>query len=64
MKPVKGQIKNVVMVIEMDNGEHLQRPIRQHEQHLIMPILAEFDGGTLKVVPVEGIAFTKPEKKS
>ena len=63
MKPVKGQIKNAVLIIETESGEHVQRPIRQHEQHFILPLLAELDGGTLKVVPVEGIAFTKPEKK-
>lgn len=63
MKAIKSKIKNVVLIIETEAGEHLQRPITLTEQQFVLPVLAEFDGGTLKVLPVEGIAFTKGGKK-
>lgn len=54
--------KNVVVLIQMEDGKMVQRPLKREEINFVLPILQEFDGGTLKVIPApDGIVM---EKKS
>lgn len=54
--------KNVVVLIQMEDGKMVQRPLAREEINFVLPILQEFDGGTLKVIPSpDGIVM---EKKS
>lgn len=57
---MKSKPKNVIVLIQLENGELVQRPLKREEVNFVLPILQEFDGGTLKVVPVpEGIVLEK-----
>ena len=42
------------IVLMMVDGKWVQRPTTKEEQHFILPLLQEFDGGTLKVIPFPG----------
>ena len=42
------------IVLMMVDGKWAQRPTTKEEQHFILPLLQEFDGGTLKVIPFPG----------
>ena len=54
--------KHVVVLIQMEDGKMVQRPLKREEISFVLPILQEFDGGTLKVIPApDGIVM---EKKS
>lgn len=54
--------KHVVVLIQMEDGKMVQRPLTREEINFVLPILQEFDGGTLKVIPApDGIVM---EKKS
>jgi len=45
-----GTFNHPVMV----DGKWVQRPTTKEEQHFILPLLQEFDGGTLKAIPFPG----------
>lgn len=54
--------KHVVLLIQMEDEKMVQRPLSREEINFVLPILQEFDGGTLKVIPApDGIVM---EKKS
>lgn len=42
------------IVLMMVDGKWVQRPTTKEEQRFILPLLQEFDGGTLKVIPFPG----------
>jgi len=53
---MKGTPARVIVLIEMDDGKLVQRPLDKTEIRFVLPILQEFDGGSLKVIPApEGI---------
>ncbi|MGA7507146.1 MAG: hypothetical protein WBW72_02370 [Erwinia billingiae] len=48
---MKSKPKNVIVLIQFESGELVQRPLKREEVNFVLPILQEFDGGTLKVIP-------------
>lgn len=57
---MKSKPKNVIVLIQLESGELVQRPLKREEVNFVLPILQEFDGGMLKVVPApEGIIMEK-----
>lgn len=59
---MKSTPKHVVILVQLENGDMVQRPLSREEFNFVLPILQEFDGGTLKVIPApDGIVM---EKKS
>lgn len=58
---MKSKIKSAILLMKLEDGSVVQRPMKTVEINFVMPMLQEFDGGTLKVFPAEGITL---EKKS
>lgn len=57
---MKSTPKHVVLLVQLENGEMVQRPLTRQEINFVLPIISEFDGGTLKVMPVpDGIVMEK-----
>ena len=57
---MKSTPKHVIVLIQLESGELVQRPLKREEIPFVLPILQEFDGGTLKVVPApKGIILEK-----
>ncbi len=44
--------KHAIMLIQLESGEMVQRPLRREEMNFVFPLLQEFDGGEIKVLPV------------
>lgn len=55
-------VKHASVVMQLDDGRILQRPLTIEERMFIMPLL-QYDG-SLKVIPCEGVVFTGKEIKS
>lgn len=52
--------KHVVLLIQMEDEKMVQRPLSREEIRFVLPILQEFDGGKLKVIPApDGIVMEK-----
>lgn len=60
---MKGTPSNAVLLIKVGD-EWVQRPLDRTEMNFVLPILQEFDGGTLKVIPApDGITLAKDCQK-
>lgn len=54
--------KHAILLIQLDDGSMVQRPLKREEINFVLPILQEFDGGKLKVIPApEGIVLEKKQ---
>lgn len=59
---MKSTPKHAILLIQLEDGEMVQRPLSRQEINFILPILQEFDGGKLKVIPApEGIVLEKKQ---
>ncbi len=54
-------VKHASVVMQLDDGRILQRPLTIEERMFIMPLL-QYDG-SLKVIPCEGVVFRGKEIK-
>ncbi|HEJ7039345.1 TPA: hypothetical protein SMF55_001056 [Serratia liquefaciens] len=55
------KVKHASVVMQLDDGTIVQRPLTIEERVFILPLL-QYEGG-LKVLPCEGIAFSGREIK-
>jgi len=53
-------IKHATVVMQLDDGRIVQRPLKIEERRFFLSILEE--DGKLKVLPCEGVAFAKGGK--
>lgn len=57
---MKSTSKHAILLIQLEDGEMVQRPMTREEMNFVLPLLQEFDGGVLKVMPApEGIVLEK-----
>ncbi|HEJ7098623.1 TPA: hypothetical protein SMF63_001592 [Serratia marcescens] len=54
-------VKHASVVMQLDDGRILQRPLTIEERMFIMPLL-QYEG-VLKAIPCEGVAFSGKEIK-
>lgn len=50
-------VKHATVVILMDDGKTVQRPMNAVETDIVCAMLATHDNGVLKVIPAKGIEF-------
>ncbi|AEJ81556.1 gp037 [Erwinia phage vB_EamP-S6] len=52
-------VKHAVIVIQLDDGNIVQRPMVAVETEIVTAMLAEHDTGILKTIPLKGMSFKK-----
>lgn len=52
-------VKHAVIVIQLDDGNIVQRPMVAVETDIVTAMLAEHDTGILKTIPCKGVSFKK-----
>lgn len=50
-------IKHATVVMLLDDGRHVQRPMNAVETDIVCAMLAEHDSKVMKVIPCNGIEF-------
>lgn len=50
-------VKHAAVVMLMDDGRYVQRPMNAVETDIVCAMLAAHDTGTLRVIPCEGVTF-------
>lgn len=50
-------VKHAAVVMLLDDGRYVQRPMNPIETDIVCAMLAAHDTNHLKVIPCEGIAF-------
>ncbi len=52
-------VKHAVLVIQLDDGSIVQRPMVAVETDIVTAMLADHDTGVLRTIPAKGMAFKK-----
>ena len=50
---MKGRVEHAILLVEIE-GKWYQRPLRDEEKPFVLGVMAEFDGGVMKVAPMPG----------